>query len=54
MGKITRESWMFIAKEIINIVEDNRDYGTDAITMDELEEFLTGQGVLEIIEEGSD
>lgn len=49
-GKITRESWEIIASEIINIVDECRDYGNDEITFRELEEYLTGEGIIEVIE----
>lgn len=51
MEKITRESWELIAEEIINIVEDNRDYGNDEITARELEKLLTDEGIIEVIKD---
>ena len=49
MGKITRESWDFIVENIIYIVMYNEDLDT---IYNELEDYLTGEGIIEIIEEG--
>lgn len=49
--KITRESWNIIATEIINIVEDARDYGSDIITINKLQEYLEGEDIIEIMPE---
>lgn len=49
MEKITRESWEIIAAEIINIVEEDRDYGSDDITANDLEDYLKSEGILEVI-----
>lgn len=49
--RITRESWDVIAEEIINIVEYNRDFGSDEFTKRELEEFLTGEDIINVMDE---
>lgn len=51
MEKITRESWELIAENIINIVEDNKNFGNDEITMGELEDYLTNEGIIEVMKE---
>ena len=51
MEKITRESWKLIAEEIINIVEDNRDYGNDEITAKELEQLFADEDIIEVVED---
>lgn len=51
MNRITRDSWEIIARDIIDIVEDNRFYGVDEITINELESYLTDAGIVEVIEE---
>jgi len=51
MSKITRESWDLIAKDIIDTVEDNRFYGSDAFTIKELEDLLTDCGIIEVIDD---
>lgn len=51
MSKITRESWDLIAKDIIDTVEDNRFYGSDALTIKELEDLLTDYGIIRVIDD---
>lgn len=51
MNRITRESWDLIAKDIIDTVEDNRFYGSDALTIKELEDFLTDCGIIRVIDD---
>ena len=48
-NKITRESWKLIATEIISICENGRDYGADYYTMKDLEEYLTNEGIITVI-----
>lgn len=50
-NKITRESWELIATEIINICENGRDYGTDYYTKKDLEEYLTNEGIITVIDD---
>lgn len=51
MNKITKESWELIAEEIINIVEENRDYGSDDITARELKEYLEDEGIITVVDD---
>ena len=55
MGKITRESWMFIAEEIIAIVEECSDIsyynGNNEFVAKKLEQLLVGEGIIEVIED---
>lgn len=48
MGRITKESWEIIANEIIFIVSTN-DNEEDACQ--ELEDYLTGEGIIEVVED---
>lgn len=50
-GKITKESWDLIATEIINIVENHRDYGSDEFTCNALKEYLENEGIIEVMDE---
>ncbi len=50
-NKITRESWELIATEIINICESGREYGSDDFTMKDLEEYLTNEGIITVIDD---
>lgn len=51
MGTITKESWEIIARDIIDIVEDNKFYGSDEFTVNELKDYLTDAGLITVIEE---
>lgn len=48
-NKITRESWIMIATSIIDIVNDGRDYGNDDLVINDLEELLTDEGIITVI-----
>ena len=50
-GRITEDSWNLIATEIINIVEDHRDYGSDELTSNALKEYLEGEGIIEVFDD---
>lgn len=51
MGTLTKDSWEIIAKDIIDIVEDNKFYGSDEFTVNELKDYLTDAGLIIVIEE---
>ena len=48
-NRITRESWNMIAQEILYVV-DNNYYDVDAI-FNELEQLLTAEGIIEVIDD---
>jgi hypothetical protein len=48
-GRITRESWDLIFEGIIDVIDRNL---ADPISMKtELEDYLTGEGIIEVIRE---
>ena len=51
MGTLTKDSWEIIARDIIDIVEDNKFYGSDEFTISELKDYLTDAGLITVIEE---
>lgn len=51
MRKVTREIWNLIATDIIDTVEDNRFYGSDALTIKELEDLMRDYGIIEVIDD---
>lgn len=48
--RITRESWNYIVEEIIDIVK----YNSENMARAELKEYLTGEDIIEVIDDGEE
>ena len=51
MERITRDSWNIIVENIIDIVNEYKSYWNENFVSENLEEYLTGEGLIEVMKE---
>lgn len=49
--KITRESMELIGTELVNIVEEYRNYGSDSLTINAIKDYLESEGIIKVMPE---